>query len=122
MGKFSRTTQSPASRRNFKMDSYIISADGKSITCLTCRRVSHNAADVRERYCGCCHRFHDGTDLPLPPDFPLQNPRVEIVGPSLEFRHLLEAAMYALRSYQFGNSSPELANEVANKIREYLET
>lgn len=31
-----------------------------SITCPVCKRVSYNPHDVRERYCGHCHRFHDG--------------------------------------------------------------
>ncbi|HZF23992.1 MAG TPA: hypothetical protein VE030_11075 [Burkholderiales bacterium] len=30
-----------------------------SIACPKCGRVSHNANDVRERYCGNCHSFHD---------------------------------------------------------------
>jgi hypothetical protein len=30
---------------------------GESITCLLCRSTSHNLTDVRERYCGRCHRF-----------------------------------------------------------------
>jgi hypothetical protein len=28
-----------------------------SITCPHCRRTSYNAHDIRERYCGFCHRF-----------------------------------------------------------------
>jgi len=31
------------------------------IRCLRCGRVSYNLNDVRERYCGACHRFHDDT-------------------------------------------------------------
>jgi hypothetical protein len=38
--------------------SYTISADRKSITCLICGLTSHNPNDVREVYCGKCHRFH----------------------------------------------------------------
>lgn len=30
-----------------------------SITCPTCHLVSYNPSDIRERYCGYCHRFHD---------------------------------------------------------------
>jgi hypothetical protein len=30
-----------------------------SITCPTCARVSYNPTDIRERYCGFCHQFHD---------------------------------------------------------------
>lgn len=33
-----------------------------SITCPVCHRTSYNPHDIRERYCGACHRFHD--DLP----------------------------------------------------------
>lgn len=31
----------------------------KSITCLDCNRTSYNLNDVRHRYCGHCHVFHD---------------------------------------------------------------
>jgi hypothetical protein len=34
---------------------------------------------------------------------------------------LLLSALHALRSYQYGNSSPELAEEVADKIEKELE-
>jgi hypothetical protein len=30
-----------------------------SIECPRCRRRSFNPNDIRERYCGACHRFHD---------------------------------------------------------------
>jgi hypothetical protein len=30
---------------------------GDSITCPACLRTSHNPNDVREGYCGACHRF-----------------------------------------------------------------
>lgn len=30
-----------------------------SITCPRCNRVSHHPEDVRQRYCGACHAFHD---------------------------------------------------------------
>lgn len=33
------------------------------IQCLTCGLISYNPNDIRERYCGACHRFHDD---PLP--------------------------------------------------------
>jgi hypothetical protein len=29
-----------------------------SITCPVCQRTSYNVNDIRERYCGFCHRFH----------------------------------------------------------------
>ena len=38
--------------------SYRIGADGQSITCLICSLTSYNPNDVREVYCGNCHRFH----------------------------------------------------------------
>lgn len=37
-----------------------------------------------------------------------------------EWRKLLEAASHGLRSYQYGNSSPDLAEEMANKIDQEL--
>ena len=39
---------------------YQISDDGKSITCKACGRTSHSAGDVKNLYCGFCHRFHAG--------------------------------------------------------------
>jgi protein-arginine kinase activator protein McsA len=30
-----------------------------SITCPQCGMTSHNPNDVRERYCGNCHQYHD---------------------------------------------------------------
>lgn len=38
---------------------YTIAADGKSITCLRCRRTSYHPKDVEHRYCGHCKVFHD---------------------------------------------------------------
>lgn len=38
---------------------YQLSPAGDAITCLLCGRTSHNPIDVRERYCGNCHRFHE---------------------------------------------------------------
>jgi hypothetical protein len=37
---------------------YRVSADGKSITCLRCGLTSWHPEDVRQVYCGNCHRFH----------------------------------------------------------------
>jgi hypothetical protein len=37
-----------------------------------------------------------------------------------QFRQLLKSALSALRSYQFGNSSPELAEEIADKIESVI--
>lgn len=31
----------------------------ESITCPVCKRISHHPEDVRRRYCGACHAFHD---------------------------------------------------------------
>jgi hypothetical protein len=36
-----------------------------TITCPRCHLVSYNPSDIRERYCGFCHRFH--TDPTLSP-------------------------------------------------------
>lgn len=33
--------------------------DSTGIRCPRCGRVSYNPNDVRERYCGHCHRYHD---------------------------------------------------------------
>ncbi|MEA3211296.1 MAG: hypothetical protein QOE70_4353 [Chthoniobacter sp.] len=46
-------------------NAYTISADGRSITCHACGRTSHNSNDVREKYCGHCHRFLSDPDLDL---------------------------------------------------------
>jgi|SoimicMinimDraft_4_1059732.scaffolds.fasta_scaffold255780_2 hypothetical protein len=39
--------------------SYVISADGRSITCRRCGMTSHHGEDVRQRYCPRCHIFHE---------------------------------------------------------------
>ncbi len=40
---------------------YQLVKTGKSlgIKCLLCGLVSYNLNDIRQRYCGQCHRFHD---------------------------------------------------------------
>ncbi len=38
---------------------YMISPDGKAITCRRCGLTSHNPRDVAELYCGNCHQLHD---------------------------------------------------------------
>jgi hypothetical protein len=38
--------------------------DQPYIICPKCGMVSHNPNDVRERYCGACHAFHDALMLP----------------------------------------------------------
>ena len=40
-------------------DTFVIAADGQSITCLHCRMTSYHPKDVENRYCGHCHIFHD---------------------------------------------------------------
>jgi hypothetical protein len=42
-----------------KMKTYQIAPDGKSITCLICWLTSYHPEDVRQLYCGNCHRFHE---------------------------------------------------------------
>ena len=37
----------------------VIFSERQSITCPRCRRTSYNLNDVRHRYCGACHEFHD---------------------------------------------------------------
>lgn len=39
--------------------SFEILNHGKAIKCLLCNRISHNPNDIRQRYCGNCHTFHD---------------------------------------------------------------
>lgn len=41
------------------VETFKVSADGKSITCLRCQRTSHHPQDVKQHYCGFCHVFHD---------------------------------------------------------------
>jgi hypothetical protein len=43
----------------------------------------------------------------------------QLVGPHSEVDRLLFSAYHTLRSYQFGNSAPDLAEEVADAIDEY---
>lgn len=38
---------------------YEILEAGAAIRCHACGRVSHHPRDVKQRYCGHCHRFHD---------------------------------------------------------------
>ena len=38
---------------------YFLSLDGKTITCVKCRKTSSNPNDVEKRYCGFCHVFHE---------------------------------------------------------------
>ena len=38
---------------------FTIAQDGKSITCLRCKRTSYSHQDVEQHYCGWCCAFHD---------------------------------------------------------------
>lgn len=49
-----QATMGPFLRKQMGRD-YIVSPD--AIVCLYCGMVSHNPNDVRERFCGNCHRF-----------------------------------------------------------------
>ena len=40
------------------MNTYELSASGRSILCLVCLRPSFNSGDVRHLYCGWCRRYH----------------------------------------------------------------
>jgi ribosomal protein L37E len=46
------------------MSAFTIAPDGKSITCQKCGRTSHNLNDVKEKYCGFCHKWHNPNPLP----------------------------------------------------------
>jgi len=38
---------------------YVDNPNRKCITCPRCGMTSYNPNDIRERYCGACHMFHD---------------------------------------------------------------
>lgn len=38
---------------------YVLSEDGKAITCLGCNRTSYNHHDISRLYCGHCQLFHE---------------------------------------------------------------
>jgi hypothetical protein len=42
-----------------QLQTFTISDDGRNITCHMCQRTSYHPEDVRHRYCGHCHVFHD---------------------------------------------------------------
>lgn len=48
-----------------EIKTYVISEDGRSIQCLGCGFTSYHPMDVKEKYCGHCHVFHE--DI-WPPD------------------------------------------------------
>ena len=37
----------------------------RSITCPKCGRTSYHPEDVRHRYCGACHQFHDDMGISM---------------------------------------------------------
>lgn len=47
------------------IETFTVSADGKSITCKRCKRTSYNSNDVERHYCGFCHVFHDDLWPPI---------------------------------------------------------
>jgi hypothetical protein len=38
---------------------YRLVDEGRAIECLRCGMISYHPEDVRNLYCGYCHRFHD---------------------------------------------------------------
>lgn len=42
---------------------YIIDPAGEWILCLRCGLRSYNPNDVKQRYCGHCHIFHDDLEI-----------------------------------------------------------
>lgn len=44
---------------NYTGSSYLILYDGLAILCLVCGLISYNPNDVKEKYCGHCHIFHE---------------------------------------------------------------
>jgi hypothetical protein len=57
------------------MTTYTTTANPLSITCALCGRTSYSRNDVDNKYCGCCHIFHENL-LPIltiyenPSDYP----------------------------------------------------
>ena len=47
------------------LNTFSISGDGKSITCLVCNTTSHHPMDVRFKFCGKCHVFVEDRDHQL---------------------------------------------------------
>lgn len=48
-----------------------------SITCPRCGMTSHNPNDIRERYCGACHQYHDFMMTTYPCDLVFDVPVVD---------------------------------------------
>lgn len=38
---------------------YLLVDNGRAIKCRICQQVSWSPADIAQKYCGYCHRFHD---------------------------------------------------------------
>jgi len=52
--RFKKKTASPPVELRF-----VILDGGKAIKCRACGMTSHHPEDVRQRYCGNCHEFHE---------------------------------------------------------------
>lgn len=57
------------------IETFQISEDGKTITCLGCNRTSSHPRDVSDHYCGFCHVFHDDLWPPARADWIKQRNR-----------------------------------------------
>jgi len=58
-----------------------------SITCSLCRATSYNENDIRERYCGRCHKFHEHAS-----DYSLDTPSASDLATAPENLSLMRAA------------------------------
>lgn len=52
---------------------YVWLFSGAAIQCLICNRISYHPMDVKEKYCGNCHRFHDDQPKKGKPNEPDNN-------------------------------------------------
>jgi len=50
--------------KNVSTKTYIILHSGTSIKCLICGLISYYLEDVKNKYCGHCHQFHEFLTLP----------------------------------------------------------
>lgn len=59
--RYQKLCRKPGDHQTVKVaaTSLSIARDAVSITCPACGRTSYNQNDVREKYCGACHRFHE---------------------------------------------------------------
>lgn len=58
------------------IDTYVVSENGDSITCLGCHLTSYDPNDVEQHYCGNCHMFHDDLWPPARADFIANTPKI----------------------------------------------